>query len=113
MELWGASWCGSSALLVTDNAPAVFQLAKQSCSWSRPDVLYLILRACHLSIEKEFHYFAEHLAGEKNVIADALSRFSPDPFQSLCKNDRKNIAPRAETCDSLLRSLFCACSKLF
>ena len=52
----------------------------------------------YYAVKKQSHYWAEHLPGVKNDVADALSRFKPDPFATLTTEERAKI--KTHPCNS-------------
>ena len=98
VRLWHKKWYHTAALLLSDNMPAVCQLYKQSCTAARYDTLLLVLQVTDLSLRREFHYWTEHIAGERNRVADALSRFYTDPWVSLSPEQQREL--KREPCDA-------------
>ena len=68
--------------LFTDNEPCKFMLISMTARLCRPDLQCLILGICKLCITQRCHLWIQHIPGTENVIADALSRFKPNPFRS-------------------------------
>ena len=61
--------------IYTDNIAVKYMLIKMRSKLKRPDLQILINTICKLSIEYQFHIWIDHIEGQLNVIADALSRF--------------------------------------
>ena len=57
------------------------------------------------SIEMEYHFYIEHIKGETNKIADALSRFLSNPFQWLSHKEQANIDSKPTNCSFITKQL--------
>ena len=69
---WGHLWERRKVIFVTDCMPIVQALAKGA---SRTRGIMQLIRLLHFyAARHHFVYRAEHIAGDKNVIADELSR---------------------------------------
>lgn len=64
----------------TDNDSCKWQLIKMSAPLSRPDLQILINEICIWCVKRRIHLWLDHVPGVHNTIADALSRFYPNPF---------------------------------
>ena len=109
LRLWGPSHPCESVHLYCDNAPAVGQMAKQSATAARPDIFALIRSALRYSAKHKFHYWIDHIKGDDNDPADALSRFYKDPLagvERLCPDLRPRMEASADNCDSLFEEYF-------
>ena len=65
----------------------------------------LIRELCLDSIDTEYHFYIEHIKGEKNKTADALSRFIKHPFQWLPDAERTKIDKTACDCSAICDKL--------
>ncbi len=79
--LWSSTWSRKKVLFHCDNSATVDILQKGR---SRSLVLMsLIRRLVICAATNNFDFFAVHIPGEKNSIADALSHFQMDRFRVL------------------------------
>lgn len=69
----------------TDSSPAVGMLISMRASLKRPDCQTLINWLCETALITNFHIYVRHIKGENNTIADALSRFKGNPFETANK----------------------------
>ena len=109
LRLWAPAHPLESVHLRCDNAPAVGQMLKQSTVNSRPDIFALIRSALDYSLRHKYHYWIEHIKGEDNDPADALSRFYENPFEGverLCADLRPAMKDTPDDCDSLFEEYF-------
>ena len=80
--LWGSSWTGSRIKFLSDNMAVVRCLS--SFSAHDPDLTHLLRCLFLLKAKFQFEFCAQHIAGERNTAADALSRNKLPLFHSLC-----------------------------
>ena len=69
----------------------------------------LIRSALKYSAAHKFHYWIDHIKGEDNDPADALSRFYENPFagvERLCPDLRPRMLPCADECQALFSEYF-------
>ena len=86
-------WC--------DNKPVVDMLIAFRATLSRTDLQGLIHRIARLLIQNNVHLWINHIDGEANNAADALSRFLPEPLKLVpFKLHKKPLA-----CKNLLQHL--------
>eukprot|EP01083_Nonionella_stella_P065931 173195_1 len=64
-------WC--------DNEPVVYMLRKLRAKLNRPDLQFLLLQIAQILMTHEIEPDWEHIKGDANKYADALSRFLPVP----------------------------------
>ena len=82
---WGKSWAGKCVLFRSDNMAVVTVLQKNK---AKDRVLLQLLRCLHFyAAVWQFSYTAEHIAGELNTAADALSRNKLSLFRSITQVD--------------------------
>ena len=105
LHIWGPKYHLSSVQIWCDNAPAVGQISKRSAPFKREDLMSLIRVLCLNSINKEYHFYIEHIKGEKNKTADALSRFIKQPFQWLSSTERSKIDATPTDCSFICNKL--------
>ena len=101
-HLWGDKYFEDSVHIWSDNAAVVGQISKRSAPFKRPDIKSLIDLLCFDSVEREYHFFIDHIKGEDNKVADALSRFFKQPFQWLSPTQQSNISPIATDCSEIV-----------
>ena len=106
--IWGSKYRLSSVQIWCDNAPVVGQISKRSAPFKREDLMFLIRELCLNSINTEYHFYIEHIKGDKNKTADALSRFIKQPFQWLTSTERANIDTNPTDC-SFVCNKFVSC----
>ena len=111
LSIWGSKYRLSSVQIWCDNAPVVGQISKRSAPFRREDLMFLIRELCLNSINTEYHFFIEHIKGEKNKTADALSRFIRQPFQWLPSSERANIDSTATDCSFICNKLVSSYNK--
>ena len=109
LRLWAREHRHQSVKLWCDNMAAVQQLKKQSTGSDHPDIFALIRRACKESIKHRYHYWIDHIKGENNDPADALSRFYEDPFEGVERLQpglREKMTETPDECEKLFLCLF-------
>ena len=70
--VWGSRWIGRAVLVRCDNSAVVDTLNKGSCR--DPELMHLVRCLAFLKAKFQFSLMASHIAGSRNVLADALSR---------------------------------------
>ena len=80
LHLWKLDFKGTSVAVWTDNEPAMWWMIKKTVKLPLVGThMPLIRYVCLACVRTPFRFWANHVAGEENVIADALSRGSvPD-----------------------------------
>ena len=58
-----------------DNGTAAYALINKRAKLERRDLEYLTMKFCQLSARYHFRFWVQHIKGEENPLADALSRF--------------------------------------
>ena len=109
LQLWAPEHPQESVLLRCDNAPACGQLYKQSTIKERPDIFALVRTATGSAIRHRYHFWIEHIKGENNDPADALSRYYEDPFEGVDRLQpqlRGRMRPKPDLCEELFEALF-------
>ena len=81
LRLFATQLSGKHLHLWCDNEPVVWMLIKYRAKYSRPDLQWLIREVASCLIEHAIIPWWDHIPGDDNVIADALSRFKPSPFK--------------------------------
>lgn len=81
-SLWGKTWARRRISVCCDNADVVYIINKGRSS--SPDIMPFVRRITWLSVIHNFILTASHVPGHKNIIADSLSRFNFQVFQTLC-----------------------------
>ena len=69
------NWHYKNIYFYCDNSPASYGLMNQRAKLERRDMNYLIRKFAELSASYHFRFFIQHIPGEENQVADALSRF--------------------------------------
>ena len=72
---------GKIVCVWSDNEPDIHMLIRWRAPLHRPDLHILIREIAKICIHNQIRPWWEHIAGEKNVAADRLSRFHSSPFQ--------------------------------
>ena len=67
--------------IFTDNVACKYMLINMTAKLGRPDLQVLINEICELCINRRVHLWMEHIPGDDNKVADALSRFFPNPLK--------------------------------
>ena len=70
----------------SDNEPVVWMLIKCRAKKGRNDLQWMIRRIAAILIENSILPYWDHIPGEQNKIADALSRFLDEPFKNTVHN---------------------------
>lgn len=79
-ERYGSTLCDKSIHIHTDNIACKYLCRSFSAKLARADLQILLNHICLICVQKRLHVFMSHIAGEDNTIADALSRFYPNPL---------------------------------
>ena len=83
---WGHLWKNHSIVFCTDNQALVAIINKQSSK--HLSVMFLVRKLVLQSLSMNIHFLAQHVPGQSNSLADALSRFQVSRF--------RRLAPHAE-----------------
>ena len=78
-------WC--------DNLPVVYMVINFRAPLKRPDLQTLLRFLATTLIEKQITLWIDHIDGDKNIIADKLSRFKSNPFRTANWTPNKNPTP--------------------
>ena len=99
--------CKNKVLHVyTDNEGCKYMLINMRCDLRRPDLQAIINEICKICIEYAIIPWFEHIPGKDNVIADALSRYKPNPFNSAAKyNKQINTTAALQYASDLCRDI--------
>ena len=73
---------GKSVHIYTDNDPVKWMLIKMRSRLARPDLQIIINKICEILLEQHIEIWIDHIPGEENKCADALSRYFPNPLAS-------------------------------
>ena len=76
----GDSFKGLVIHVFTDNMPCKWMLMSMRSRLYRPDLQILINAICELCIKRQLQLWMDHIPGKENIVADALSRYFPDPL---------------------------------
>ena len=76
-------------LIWSDNDNAVRALTKKDIR--NQDSQEIVIKICELAMQFGFRFYIEHIKGDANIYADALSRLRIPLFLSLCKTSDKTI----------------------
>ena len=68
--------------IYTDNDAVKWMLIKMRSRLARPDLQILINKICEILLEQHIEIWMDHIPGEDNKCADALSRYFPSPLES-------------------------------
>jgi hypothetical protein len=79
--LWGKFWARKRVQFHCDNEGTVFVLNKGRSK--SPDIMKLMRKLTLVAAQNSFAYRACHIPGNKNCVADALSRLQMDRFRLL------------------------------
>ena len=69
--------------LWTDNQPTWGMLSSRNARISRPDCAHLIDCLLRVCLQSKIRYWIQHIPGKDNIVADRLSRFDKQPFETL------------------------------
>ena len=73
-QLFGAQWRGKTVHFYCDNEAVCYCVARKCACFRRLDLNGLLRVLCRLARVHGFLFWIDHVAGEANVVADALSR---------------------------------------
>ena len=97
---WAPEWRGKRVLFMTDCQVSVDIIGDGKHNSKEADLQALVRRLSELACEHLFDYKVEHIAGELNVAADALSRGNFALFRSVCpsalprpRQPRRDLVP--------------------
>ena len=88
VETWGHMLCNKRLILHTDNSALVPIITNQTSK--NPLIMILVRRLVLKCLSCNIILSAEHIAGAKNSIADALSRFQMERFRILAPHAVSN-----------------------
>ena len=80
VELYAPRWKNRSVTFHCDNKAVYHSLLRKYTRTYRPLLTAFIHRICTLSAQHHFHFWIEWIEGERNHLADALSRYIPLSF---------------------------------
>lgn len=80
---WGHMWRGRRIRFHCDCMPMVQALHVERRTSSRPNVMHLIRILTATAARHQFDFRVDHIVGETNIAADALSRYNMIVFDSL------------------------------
>ena len=89
--VWGPKWRGQNIEVKCDNAAVVAIINSGSCK--DPEVMHLMRCLMFFMAKFQFSMYATHIAGSKNVLADALLRDRLDLFLSHYPQASRSPAP--------------------
>ena len=69
------TWEFKNVKLYIDNGTAAYALINKRAKFERRDLEYMTMKFCQLSAKYHFRFWVQHIKGEDNPLADALSRF--------------------------------------
>lgn len=91
LEVWGDLFRNAVVILHTDNEALVSVINKQSSKETL--VMKLVRRLVRATLNFNILCLAEHVPGEKNAIADSLSRLQVDRFRALHPHADRDPTP--------------------
>ena len=89
-DRYGADIDDSFIHIFTDNSACKFMLINLTAILARPDLQILLNNICELCVNRLIHLWLDHIPGDNNTIADALSRFYPN-LLAFPQLDRYNV----------------------
>ena len=90
--------------IFTDNIACKYMLINMTAKLTRPDLQILINDICKLCCDRRMHLWMEHIAGEDNKVADALSRFFEKPLE-LEQLEKHNVGPLSNNQSKLVSAI--------
>lgn len=82
---WGPLWSSMKIIFRCDCMPVVQAIAK--CRSRQPQMMHLLRLLCATACRYGFDFRCEHIVGETNIAADALSRYGDcEEFRAACPN---------------------------
>ena len=91
-----------------DNEAVVHMLIKRCAPQSRKDLQQLIRIFCFLCDATPFHFWIQHIPGDRNTIADSLSRHPivPNTYTNIDNTIISTLVPKLLQCNNNFVSLF-------
>lgn len=80
LRLIAQSCRNTSVTVYCDNMPVVWMISKFKAKIVRPDLQCILREIALLLMHYEIHLWLEHVPGVLNKVADALSRYLPEPL---------------------------------
>lgn len=90
--------------IFTDNIACKYMLMNMTAKLTRPDLQILINDICKLCVDRRIHLWMEHIPGEENKIADALSRFFENPLDFV-QLEKHSVGPLSDNQSTLVSAL--------
>ena len=73
-RLYGHTWRGKTVRFKCDNMATCYCVGKKCACFKRLDLNWLLKELCGIAHQHRFHFWIVHIKGERNNVADALSR---------------------------------------
>ena len=73
-RLYGHTWRGKTVRFKCDNMATCYCVGKKCACFKRLDLNWLLKELCSIAHRHWFHFWIVHIKGERNNVADALSR---------------------------------------
>ena len=89
---------GKCIQIWSDNEPVVWMLIKWRAPLERKDLQHILRRIARLCIFNNIIPWWDHIEGKRNIVADRLSRFQPNPFESATVTPATKPLSRARQC---------------
>ena len=90
--LWGHQWRRSRVLFRSDNMAVITIL--NTCTARDPFLMHLLRCLVFYAASFRFHFMSEHIPGERNIAADAISRNNLSLFTSLTPQIPHVVVPQ-------------------
>ena len=81
VQVWGARFANKRIILHTDNMALTFIINKLTSS--DKTIMSLVRKFTFLTLQFNIHFYAEHIPGSSNILADLLSRLQLQAFHRL------------------------------
>ena len=91
VEIWGEHWKNKQIVVLTDNKPICD--IWHSGSGKQPTILHLLRHLFFTAARLNINIMFEHILGNRNVLADLLSRLQVHRFRQLAPDMDQDPTP--------------------
>ncbi len=97
-KLWGKRFHQKAVGFWCDNWASVMMAIRKVACFHRRDLNDLLRQLCESVMDNDHHYWIRHIPGEKNIIADAISRNVRIPAAAMKQHKLKNLEGKRTEC---------------
>ena len=103
VKLYGSTWSGQAIRIWCDNYGVCSVVARKAACFRRRDLNDLMAVMCAEATKYRFYFWIDHIAGDENVVADALSR--DKPLEEVVGQQYEPLAARPTDAAEITRKL--------